>query len=122
MTGETSYQKYEAGEAMETFIIEMNSDVLTIAHTYELNGDLMYDPRTDFKVDYENAKLVPLSHEMSAIGLYEEYDLSEPTPEIMRKVNSLLESTDNWMDNIEAQGYVPVNADEDISRTQAAEI
>lgn len=39
----------------------MNGDVLTICQTYEQNGDLMYDPRIDLKVDYDNKKVIPLS-------------------------------------------------------------
>ena len=109
MTGETTYQKYEAGEAHDKLFVEMNDDVLTLALTYTQNGDLMYEPRMDFRVDYENSKLIPLNYEFSARGEYEEYNISDPTPAVMSDVNNRIEYTDELLDGIEADGYKPVD-------------
>jgi len=77
-----------------------------MTHTYEQNGDLMYDPRIDFKVDYSNEKVVPISYENSGMGIYNTFDSSgEPTPESVRQANEVLEFTSDWLDNIEEQGY-----------------
>lgn len=85
--------------------VEMNSDILTIAQTTVQNGDLMYDPRIDFKVDYENKKVIPLSFENSFQGVYERYDIADGKPETMKQINDILAFADDWMDRIEEQGY-----------------
>jgi len=89
--------------------VEMNSDVLTISQTYVQNGDLMYDPRIDFKVDYENKKVIPQSFENSGMGVYEQYDISDGKPETMKHINDILTFADDWMDRIEEQVYSEVN-------------
>lgn len=97
--------------------VEMNGNVLTICQTYEQNGDLMYDPRIDLKVDYDNKKVIPLSFENSGIGVYEEYS-SELTPEIAKQMNDVLDFMDNTMpENIEKAGYEPVEDDVDRNKT-----
>lgn len=106
MTGEKFYVKYESDFAgYMPLHVEMCSNTLTIAQTYEQNGDLMYDPRIDFKVDYENQKVIPLSYENSGLGMYEEYDISDGKPETMKQINDVLAFADNWMDRIEEEGY-----------------
>lgn len=104
MTGEKSYIKCES-ECFMPLHVEMNSDVLTISQTYVQNGDLMYDPRIDFKVDYENKKVIPQSFENSGEGVYERYDISDGKPETMKQINDILTFADDWMDRIEEQGY-----------------
>ncbi|MBP1534199.1 MAG: hypothetical protein IK999_08760 [Ruminococcus sp.] len=104
LTGDTTYKKYTA-EGFEPLVAEMEGDILTLAHTYVQNGDLMWDPRIDFKVDYENKKATPINYENSGTGCYEEYDIENLTPETAEKINDLLDFVDTWLDNIEAQGY-----------------
>lgn len=104
LTGDATYRKYTA-EGFEPLVAEMQEDILTSAHTYVQNGDLMWDPRIDFKVDYENKKVTPISFENSGTGRYEEYDIENMTPETAEKINDLLDFVDTWLDNIEAQGY-----------------
>ena len=119
LTGEKSYVKYESNfEAFMPLHVEMNSDILTIAQTTVQNGDLMYDPRIDFKVDYENKKVIPLNFENSFQGVYEEYDISDGKPETMKLINDILAFADDWMDEIEVQGYSPVTGDEEIQQTK----
>ena len=97
--------------------VEMNGDVLTICQTYEQNGDLMYDPRIDLRVDYDNQKVIPLNYENSGMGVYEEYD-SELTPETAKQMNDVLDFMDNTMlENIEKAGYEPVEDDVDRNKT-----
>lgn len=111
LTGDTTHRKYTA-EGFEPLVAEMQEDILTLAHTYVQNGDLMWDPRIDFKVDYENKKVTPVSYEMSSLGVYEEYDIENLTPEIVEKLNELLDYTDTWLDNIEAKGYKAIGENE----------
>lgn len=111
--------KYESNcEAFMPLHVEMNSDILTIAQTTVQNGDLMYDPRIDFKVDYENKKVIPLNFENIFQGVYEEYDISDGKPETMKQINDILAFADDWMDEIEVQGYSPVTGDEEIQQTK----
>lgn len=119
LTGEKSYIKYESNcEAFMPLHVEMNSDILTIAQTTVQNGDLMYDPRIDFKVDYENKKVIPLSFENSFQGVYERYDIADGKPETMKQINDILAFADDWMDKIEVQGYSPVTGDEEIQQNR----
>ena len=114
LEGDSEYIKYKVS-GMEDLHVEMNGDVITICQTYEQNGDLMYDPRIDLKVDYDNQKVIPLSYENSGMGVYQEFDSSELTPEIARDMNDILELMDGTMlENIESMGYEPV--EEEIDR------
>lgn len=117
LTGEKPYVKYEA-ECFMPLHVEMNSDILTIAQTYVQNGDLMYDPRIDFRVDYENKKVIPQSFENSGEGVYERYDISDGKPETMKQINDILTFTDDWMDRIEEQGYFPITGDDEIHQNR----
>ena len=106
LEGDSEYVKFNV-HGGEDLHVKMNGDVLTICQTYEQNGDLMYDPRIDLKVDYDNKKVIPLSFENSGMGVYEEYS-SELTPEIAKQMNDVLDFMDNTMlENIEAAGYEP---------------
>ena len=106
LEGDSEYIKYKVS-GMEDLHVEMNGDVITICQTYEQNGDLMYDPRIDLKVNYDNQKVIPLSFENSGMGVCEEYS-SELTPEIAKQMNDVLDFMDNTMlENIEAAGYEP---------------
>lgn len=108
LTGEKPYVKYEA-ECFMPLHVEMNSDIITIAQTYVQNGDLMYDTRIDFQVDYENKKVIPQSFENSGEGVYERYDISDGKPETMKQINDILAFVDDWMDRIEEHGYSASN-------------
>ena len=109
MSGKTDYIRSEAGEAFMPLHVSLHDNVLSMSHTYEQNGDLMYDPRIDFFVDREHYKLVPISYTNSGLGKYEEFDLkAEPTPESVRKVNDVMEFMDTWINNIDEQHYSEV--------------
>lgn len=51
-------------------------------------------------------------------GVYEEYDISDGKPETMKQINDILAFADDWMDEIEVQGYSPVTGDEEIQQTK----
>ena len=91
---------------------------LRISQTYVQNGDLMYDPRIDFKVDYENKKVIPQIFENSGEGVYERYDISDGKPETMKQINDILTFADDWMDRIEEQGYSASQKNYDIDKSK----
>lgn len=80
-----------------------------LSDTYVQNGDLMWDPRIDFKIDYDDRKATPISYELSNLGVYEEYDIENFSSQLMGKIKDLLEYTDMWLDNVEAEEYEPIN-------------
>ena len=51
-------------------------------------------------------------------GVYEEYDISDGKPETMKQINDILAFADDWMDEIEVQGYSPVTGDDEIQQTK----
>ena len=107
MSGKKEAVKYEAGETFDPLSVELHGNVFSMAHTYTQNGDLMYDPLVYFKVDYANEKVLPVSFENSSAGFYQEFDIeAEPTPESVHAANSVLDFVDTWLDNIEEQGYL----------------
>lgn len=106
MDGKTGRIVYTAGESMEKLNVEMNGDEFTIDHSYVLNGDLMYDPLISMKIDYEHEKVIPVCFENSSLCICETYDMSNPSPEMSAKINSMFEHLDTWLDNIENQGYL----------------
>lgn len=119
MTGKCESMTFEAGEGWDTLSVELHDNLFSIAHTYEQNGDLMYDPMICFIVDYENEKVIPVSFENSGMGVYETYDPSaEPTPDSVKKQADVLEFTDEWLNNIEQQGYEPVAAEGKIEKSR----
>lgn len=75
-------------------------------------------PRIDFKVDYENKKVIPKSFENSGEGVYEQYNISDGKPETMKQINDILTFADDWMDRIEEQGYFPITGDDEIHQNR----
>ena len=59
------------------------------------NGDLMYDLRIDFKVDYENKKVILLIYENIGMGVYQEFDITDGKPETAKQINSIPEFIDD---------------------------
>lgn len=74
-SGEHSYEKHKGmeGSGYEDLTIERYGETLTLMHTFEQNGDLMYDPRIDYKIDFENQTLHAVNYEMSLLNIYQEY-------------------------------------------------
>ena len=88
----------------------ISDDEIAISHTYELNGDLAYDPEMTFRVDNENGTLEPLTFRQDgSLAVYQEVD---PEPGMWRPKlrNELSAFTESWFRNIEDQGRVPFRA------------
>ncbi len=101
MGGDVEYIKL-VSDSYEDVHVEMNENILTICQTYVQNGDLMYDPRIDLRVDYDNNKVIPLSYENSSVGAYQEFCPDNLTPEMAKNMNDVLEfMSDTMLENIE---------------------
>lgn len=88
----------------------ISDDEIAISHTYELNGDLAYDPEMTFRVDNENGTLEPLTFRQDgSLAVYQEV---YPEPGMWRPKlrNELSAFTESWFRNIEDQGRVPFRA------------
>ncbi len=96
-SGEHSYEKHKGEGSYEDFSIERYGDTLTLMHTFEQNGDLMYDPRIDYKIDFENQTLHAVNYEMSSLAIYQEY---EDGSRGQREADSF---TQTWISNLGEQ-------------------
>ena len=113
------YCRYEVGEesGIEPLTVERHGDTVFIAHTYEQNGDLMYDPAYEFKIDTQNRTAEIISYELSGMGVYQTFD--KDSPERADAENSALDLT---LKNIKEYGYERTvyrdgNEKEDMSRS-----
>lgn len=82
--------------------------------SHEQNGDRMSDPYVSFRIDRENEKVIPLEFENSGMGIHQNFSEISKTPEEVNAKNDLIDFIDNWLDNIEVQGYeLSESVDED---------
>ena len=113
MSKQDSYVKLEAGEAFDSLNVQWISEKeIAVSHTYEQNGDLMYDPEIVFQVDATQLTATAISYEQSNMGKYETY-------ETLAEAEDCNTFASEWFDNIEQQGYEPVEQksfDEEIDR------
>jgi len=113
MSKQDSYVKLEAGEAFDSLNVQWISEKeIAVSHTYEQNGDLMYDPEIVFQVDATQLTATAISYEQSNMGKYETY-------ETLAEAADCNTFASEWFDNIEQQGYEPVEQksfDEEIDR------
>ncbi len=87
---------------IEPFIIERNGDTVFVAHTYEQNGDLMYDPAIEFSFDTENKTANALSYELSSMSIYQNFRNSD-NPD--QKADTEEMALDTLFANVIAYGY-----------------
>ncbi len=106
-SGEYRYLELRGGENsgyMPLIIQEIGEDEISVAHTYELGGDLAYDPEMTFRIDREKGTLEPLTFRQDgSLPLYQEV-YPEPGKWIPRLRNELSAFTEQWLKNIENQG------------------
>lgn len=96
------YNKYELS-GYEPLTIEKNGDICMIMHTYVQNGDLMYDPSISFAIDTEKETITLLEYEQSGLGIYQNFS-DDGIPET--DIDDCAEFMSEWLDNIQAQGYL----------------
>ncbi|MBQ7574888.1 MAG: DEAD/DEAH box helicase family protein [Clostridia bacterium] len=96
--GNARYALYESEGFMPIHISTLSGAIVSIAHTYEQEGDLMYDPEMVFEIDDENKALKPLEYRQDNMGIYQ--TVGENITE--RELNSFAVQ---WFKNIESQGF-----------------
>ncbi len=100
----------ENGGYMPLIIQQVGEDEISVAHTYELGGDLAYDPEMTFRLDKEKGALEPLTFRQDgSLPIYQEV-YPEPGKWIPRLRNELSAFTETWLKNIEAQGRIRYRA------------
>ena len=83
---------------MPIHISRLSEDTIRIAHTYEQNGDLMYDPEIIFEIDEDNEALKPLEYRQDNMGVYQ--IVGENVSD--RELSSFAVQ---WFKNIRSQGF-----------------
>lgn len=85
--------------------------VISIAHYYTQNGDLMCDPEITFSVDLETETIWPQTYQMDALGVYQEAFKRQTdgkmtySPRLLRELDDFLWQ---WLKNIKDQGFYEV--------------
>lgn len=109
VSGQYEYLQLEAGEAYYPLVIHHKyGSHYCMEHYYMQNGDRMYDPYMDFRIDKEAGTLRAFSYENSGIGVYNEADPDDPAYE--KAINGFNSFFATWLNNIRSQGYEPVRA------------
>ena len=113
VSGEYRYlelRSREDGGLMPLTIQQIGENEIAVAHTYEMNGDLMYDPEMTFRIDTEEGTLEPLTFRQDGgLPIYQEV-YPEPGKWIPRLRNDLSAFAEQWLKNIEMQGRVRTRA------------
>jgi hypothetical protein len=124
MSKEYSYLRLEA-DGFEPLSLEwIGKDRFSLMHTYELNGDLCYDPDIVFEVDRNAHTANAVMFQQSVPPLYQERQDSGEwlsvgasgeqhtrSDRLGRKINDF---ANRWLDNIKEQGHIPVRANMEI--------
>ncbi len=89
-------------ECFDDLVIEkIGEQEYSIAHYYEQNGDLMRDPEITFRIDEKEGAIWALSYTQDNLGIY--YETKDRS---QKQVEELLGFFDQWLINIENQGFV----------------
>jgi uncharacterized protein YqiB (DUF1249 family) len=120
-SNEYYYLRSEAGAGFMPLSLEwIDTDKLSVMHTYSQNGDLMYDPMIVLQVDQEAKTAAAVEFQQSSPPLYQQIDdgigysidgngnqRNMDAAKLQGQINSF---TAQWLDNIGDQGYEPVRA------------
>lgn len=88
----------------------LSDDEIAISHTYEINGDLAYDPEMTFRADHAKGTLEPLTFRQDgSLAVYQEV-YPEPGTWRPKLRNELSAFTESWFKNIEEQGRLRFRA------------
>jgi len=109
MSGEYSSLRLEAEYAKPLVLEWVFGDLISIAHSYELNGEPAYEPRVFLSVNREQQTLTASSFELSEPPrndiVYQE--AGKPDVAMQQNINSF---TSQWLDRAAVQGFKPVEA------------
>lgn len=119
VSGEYSYMRLESSGFEPLSVEWISDDEISVMHTYEMNGDLMYDPMMTFKIDSDTKTANPTSFEQSMPPLYQVVNedgsgqsidgngRERTLPNLQSSLNSF---SSQWFENIGNQGFIPVRA------------
>lgn len=118
MSGKCSYLRLES-ESFEPLSLEwIDSERISVMHTYKMNGDTMYDPMVTFDVDRQAQTMTAHEFEQSMPPLYQRVEeengdgLSVDGNGNQREIRSLQGQINSfsqqWFSNIGQQGFMPV--------------
>jgi len=96
--------------------------MVSVAHYYEQNGDLMKDPEMVFEVDTAGT-FHPVSFQEDNLGIFHEAVFTNDTGQVMvrpRPVNGLVAFARQWDKNLKEKGFVDA-ARAEAQRRAAAE-
>lgn len=100
-----SYIRMNAGEGFMPLVIEkIGGNMISVAHYYEQNGDLMRDPEIEFLIDTNKEELRPRSYIQDNIGAYQNLEKDDGTVDPIEEAQ-LSNFTSNWFENIKWQDY-----------------
>ncbi len=105
-SGDYRSLRMESGPGMMPLHLQwIDTDVITVSHTYQQNGDLMYDPEMTFRVDREKGALESLTFRQD--GFPQRNDEVYPEPGLWRPKlrSSLNRFAQQWFKNISQQNY-----------------
>lgn len=101
-----SYIHLTAGDGFMPLIIEkIGNNRISVSHYYIQNGDKVSDPDMEFVFDTKNEELRPRSYQQDNLGLYETVEKDNQTIDMIAEAR-LSNFTNNWFQNIKAQGYI----------------
>jgi hypothetical protein len=83
---------------------EQKTIIISIAHNFVQNGDLMCDPDMEIEINPEYKTVEALTYQLSSMGIYQQV-YSEPGkvyPKIKKDLNGFL---NQWLSNLINQGF-----------------
>ncbi|MBO4898620.1 MAG: DEAD/DEAH box helicase family protein [Clostridia bacterium] len=98
LEGNVIYALYESKNFMPIHINKLSANTMSISHTYEQNGDLMYDPEMVFEIDFENKALKPLEYRQDNMGIHQIAGENAAAQELSSFARQ-------WFDNVGNQGF-----------------
>jgi len=107
---EEGYLKYVSSGLMDLNldVIDFNNNtnqyLISIAHNFIQNGDVMADPDMELFVDFKNQVVSSRTYQLDSLGIFQEvlkYGINE-NKKLKRELNLFL---NGWLDNIKNQGY-----------------
>jgi|GEM_PF-889374 len=116
--GDYSYLRLEAGGGMMPLSLEyIFGDRISVMHTYEMNGDLCYDPMMEFRFNNIGKTMEGVVFQQSIPPIYQYFDDNGRGMSVDGNGNNraahnlqyeLNDFATMWLANIEQQGYMPV--------------
>ena len=105
-SGEYRYLCMESGPGMMPLHLEwIDTDVIAVSHTFQQNGDTMYDPEMTFRMDREKGTLESLSFRQDGFPRRNDEVYPEPGKWRPKLRSSLNRFTQQWFKNISQQNY-----------------